>query len=327
MVALGLAFGLVVAGTVTETVLPAGLWLAVLAVLDVVAIVLLRQALHVGLLEEASERPLGPEITCANCGARTVSHTFCGHCGIALAALPHAAFGQAEGPARGRTRGRLSEGAEAGGPRRVLAGAGLIGVAAAAGLAVAALEAPVPRAPVCRPGLPCGGPPVAHLAVGTPFAGYTGWQSRALGFSLRFETAHWQIAGAGPTTLRLRGPSGPSAVYLQGFAASGASPAALIARAVAGLQGQLLGLAPDTARADQVLGPGVGLMPGAGAVYRATTATPQGPGDPVAVALLAAQAEGRALVVTVITPAADATTTADVLDRADDTINSIRFAP
>lgn len=79
---------LVVAGAVVETLVPAGVWLLWLMLLDGVALVLLRRGIHVGLLEEALELPIGPELTCPNCGAPTARHTFCQNCGISLQALP-----------------------------------------------------------------------------------------------------------------------------------------------------------------------------------------------------------------------------------------------
>jgi hypothetical protein len=56
--------------------------------LAAVSLVWLRRTLHLGLLEEALEIEIGPDIECANCGQMTPYHTFCGHCGIALRALP-----------------------------------------------------------------------------------------------------------------------------------------------------------------------------------------------------------------------------------------------
>ena len=61
------------------------LWLAVLAA---VALVWLRRVIHVGLLQEASEIELQGTITCANCRRTTPYHSFCGHCGVSLRALP-----------------------------------------------------------------------------------------------------------------------------------------------------------------------------------------------------------------------------------------------
>lgn len=79
---------LVMGGAVGETFLPAGGWLGWLVAFDLVVIVLLRRAIHVGLLEESLEVAIGPEFTCPNCGHQTARHTFCGHCGVSLQALP-----------------------------------------------------------------------------------------------------------------------------------------------------------------------------------------------------------------------------------------------
>lgn len=88
LVALPLAAALVMGGAVGETFLPAGAWLGWLVAFDLVMMVLLRRAIHVGLLEESLEIPIGPDITCPNCGVQTARHTFCGNCGISLQALP-----------------------------------------------------------------------------------------------------------------------------------------------------------------------------------------------------------------------------------------------
>jgi hypothetical protein len=87
-VALALAAILLVA-TALAAYLP-GLFLDVAVRLGLAAIALiwLRRTLHLGLLEEAFEIEIGEPITCANCGATTPRHTFCGNCGIALHALP-----------------------------------------------------------------------------------------------------------------------------------------------------------------------------------------------------------------------------------------------
>jgi hypothetical protein len=79
---------LVVGGAIGETFLPAGAWLGWLVAFDLVALVLLRRSIHIGLLEEAAEIPIGAEFTCPNCGESTARHTFCGRCGISLQALP-----------------------------------------------------------------------------------------------------------------------------------------------------------------------------------------------------------------------------------------------
>lgn len=96
VVALPLAAALVMGGTVGEIFLPAGAWLGWLVAFDLIAMVLLRRAIHVGLLEEALEIPIGPVVTCPNCGAQTARHTFCGNCGISLQALPKSRRGAPE---------------------------------------------------------------------------------------------------------------------------------------------------------------------------------------------------------------------------------------
>jgi hypothetical protein len=81
-------------------------WIGLIAylILDAVALVWLRRVLHLGLLEEAAEIAIGPDIRCANCGATTPRHSFCINCGVSLLALPNARrvergpMPQAEGP-------------------------------------------------------------------------------------------------------------------------------------------------------------------------------------------------------------------------------------
>jgi hypothetical protein len=79
---------LVVGGDVGSTFLPAGWWLLWLVAFDALALVVLRLIMHVGLLQESADRPIGPSFVCPNCGATTARHTFCGNCGISLQALP-----------------------------------------------------------------------------------------------------------------------------------------------------------------------------------------------------------------------------------------------
>ena len=87
-VALVLAGGLLVAAASASYLPGAAVEVAVQLVMAAIALVWLRRTLHVGLLEEAFEIEIGDDIVCANCGATTRRHTFCGNCGIALHALP-----------------------------------------------------------------------------------------------------------------------------------------------------------------------------------------------------------------------------------------------
>jgi hypothetical protein len=81
---------LVAAGLARSTLDPV-LTLLVELVVAGIALLWLRVAIHFGLLEEAREVEIGPTLRCPNCGQDTPHHTFCGNCGISLAALPRRA--------------------------------------------------------------------------------------------------------------------------------------------------------------------------------------------------------------------------------------------
>jgi ribosomal protein L32 len=87
-IALAGAIGLMVVAGLAKallTLVPATL---VLAVVALVALLWLRRALHLGLLQELREMSEAATITCPNCGRETPAHDFCGQCGISLRALP-----------------------------------------------------------------------------------------------------------------------------------------------------------------------------------------------------------------------------------------------
>ena len=83
----------VAAAVVQEVFGPLGRLFA-LAVLAAAGLLLMRRAIHLGLLEEANDADPGAEVECSNCGRPTAVHSFCSACGVALRALP-------KGPARG----------------------------------------------------------------------------------------------------------------------------------------------------------------------------------------------------------------------------------
>jgi ribosomal protein L32 len=304
---------LVAAGAVGETVLPAGGWLAWLVLLDLAAIVLLRRAIHIGLLEEAAERPIGPEIVCANCGQPTPQHAFCARCGVSQAALPR------------HHQGRLA----AGGPfrahrRLAVLVAGSLAVLAI-GFPVVVIAAPAPRAPRCSLHVRCGRPPVLPVAPTlTPAAAprYLSWRSAALGFRARYLSSQWQAGARSPTTLTLEAPDGLSQLTVSGSTTP--PPAALAARASA-LGSKLLGVTADTTTADEILGPAVGERPGVSEVVNGTTVSPQGPQTPVRAELMSAGHGGLTITVTVLTSTTDASSRGQILLDADDVIDSIAW--
>ena len=90
---------LMVAAGIVKTVLPLIPATILLAPLAGLALLWLRAALHLGLLQESREVPVGRAIVCPNCGHTTPEHTFCGNCGIALRALPKGQRQRAEATA------------------------------------------------------------------------------------------------------------------------------------------------------------------------------------------------------------------------------------
>jgi hypothetical protein len=87
-VAVAAATALVCAGSLVQLAVGRASALALLAALDALALVWLRQVIHLGLIQEAGEVPVGPALACANCGRETPRHSFCAHCGVSLLALP-----------------------------------------------------------------------------------------------------------------------------------------------------------------------------------------------------------------------------------------------
>jgi ribosomal protein L32 len=80
---------LLVAAGLTRTLLPLIPATLVLAVLGALGLLWLRATLHLGLSQESREITVTRSIVCPNCGHSTPEHSFCGHCGISLRALPH----------------------------------------------------------------------------------------------------------------------------------------------------------------------------------------------------------------------------------------------
>jgi ribosomal protein L32 len=324
-VAIPTAAALVIAGAVGETFLPVGWWLATVVALDLAGLALLRRALHLGLVEEAAEAEIGPPITCANCGATTARHTFCGNCGIALKALPKDRAGSL-----GEAGGRLHASGERAHRRWLVAfAAGALAIAAL-GVLVAVVAAPATRQPVCTPGVPCGAPPALPKAVRratlSTFPGYTVWTSPGLGFSLRYSSQIWSVAQQGAAGVQLETPGGSGVLVIIGAPQSQASPRALLNAEASNLSGQMLGFTTDSATADQLLGPGVGLRPGVGAVFGAAISDPQAPQTPVTVAAQSAGDGNVSIAAVVITAANDPQTQAAVYSQADDIIDSIEWA-
>jgi ribosomal protein L32 len=88
VVAVLAAAALLVAAGLIKVILPLVPATILLALIAAAALVWLRQTLHLGLSQESREITVDRSIVCPNCGHQTPEHTFCGHCGISLRALP-----------------------------------------------------------------------------------------------------------------------------------------------------------------------------------------------------------------------------------------------
>jgi ribosomal protein L32 len=318
-VAIATAVVLIIAGAIGETVLPVGAWLASVAALDLIALALLRRTIHLGLCEEAAEIEIGPPIVCANCGAQTARHTFCGHCGIALKALPKARDGY-----RGAAPGRLRAGRRHS-HRWLVAFALAVLVLVGIGIAVAELAAPASRQPVCRPGVNCGAPPILSHDIVT-FPGYTVWQSTGLGFALRFDHEIWQVSGQDADDVQLDTLDGSGLLVVEGRPASQLDPQQILADEVSTLGGKLLGFAADHSAADALLGTSVGLVPGPGGTYDGTASTPQAPQTPVIIELEAAVRNRVTILAWLLVAAGNQQAQQADEGFADDVIDSIQWA-
>jgi hypothetical protein len=140
------------------------------------------------------------------------------------------------------------------------------------------LAGPVVTAP-CSNGQPCGAPPSVPAVVRE-----TSWRSSQYGFSVEYPGSVVTVSQQGPGGLVLTTGinGGGGALVIQGFPL-GTTPSQAIAEQVRSLQG-VSQLARDSNPAHQLLGAGVGSLPGAGEAYVADLTSPQGsqPADLVA---------------------------------------------
>ncbi len=268
--------------------------LAITAALGAAALVWLRRMIHVGLREESNEKPIGAPIECPSCDHETPSHTFCGHCGVALQALPKDAAPHGE---RAPRRARLGIGAK-------LAAFGAIGAAAVALAAVAiAVTRPSAPKPACEPGVPCGVPPpgipvaAPQLVAGVFRSGST-WTSKE-GVSLRYGD-NWKVEQSGDRSLVIQAEASGGVFVVAAVVvfASSVTPDAAIEDRVSSLGDEFLGVERDSSSAHAVLAPELGFVHATAAMYSATIDQPPSPDAQVELAFEAAR-HGHATVVVV----------------------------
>ena len=216
--------------------------------------------IHVGLLEEAAEREIGPAIRCANCGRSTPRHTFCAHCGVALAALPKAASRR---------------------PVHALFAVGF-GLAVVVALATILLVRPGTTKPFCAGKTHCGGPPgpAALLSVAPALLNGRIWMT-PLGVRLRYAPAVWSVqtlSRNGVYSILLSSTGNWATTDLKLFFQVQRSSATSIADAIQGEKSYFEGIYPSLTTdtpGNQMLDPSIGSKFGVGEADAGTTADEQ----------------------------------------------------
>jgi hypothetical protein len=296
LLAVPVAAGVLVGAAMAELYLKQWWTLAVTAVAAALGILWLRRLIHLGLQEEAAEQEIGPVIECPSCHEPTPAHTFCGHCGAALHALPKArAPHAAEAPRKARIGGGVKIAVFS-----TLAAAA-IGIAAIA----IALSRPGSTTPACRPGVPCAAPPSSPVAAPHVVAGVfhsgAGWTSDR-GVSLRYGS-EWHLVrkGSNGLVLQVQAKSGLYVVVLVLVEPSTIAPADALQSQVDDQPDGFLGVQQDTSSSHEILSPQLGFVHGVAAMYSATVDQPPSPGEKVEIAFEAARRNKATVVVEAIT--------------------------
>ncbi|MDX6645407.1 MAG: hypothetical protein QOK40_1134, partial [Miltoncostaeaceae bacterium] len=302
-VATAAAAALVCGGSLAQLAVGRATSLALLVALDALALLWLRQVVHLGLVQEAAEVPVGPALVCANCGRQTPRHSFCAHCGVSLLALPkpRPASGSREesGMTTAPDRAPIAHAGRAGASgarllaRRLLLifGGAIAAIALATTLLVLAaapgdLEPPCPSGPVgCEP------------STRPPLVTRTPWRSTLYGFSLAYDDLRWRLVEESDTALVLRWRSDDSSPWssqatLRVEGSAPAEPALMVERRLDALRSDIPDLALNDDPRREILNPQIAGRPGAGANACGTVATPQGGNASVDVVVLAAQQPG-----------------------------------
>jgi hypothetical protein len=190
--------------------------------------------------------------------------------------------------------------------------AGVLVVVLAITALVVTRSAPPPPKSDC-PVPPCGpppkptkgpptGPPLAPaLVAGTLF-------KSPAGYLLEFDDSRWSITdqNASDVSLELNFNGITAVVEIRSTPVSGsAEDAAAVDDRTKALGKDVLGLAKDKKKADQVLDPAVGYRSGAGFAFSGVADTPQGPGNPVSVVITAAHDDKLLITFTLITDQAN----------------------
>jgi hypothetical protein len=281
LVAIPAAAAVLVGAAISQIYLSRWVTLVLLFVAAAAALVALRRIVHLGLREEASEKPIGPPFTCPNCGGETPRHTFCSNCGISLQALPKApppAPAERPTPARGQRSPRF---------RRhvflLLFGGALASVVGVALVWILLVEQGSPSPP-CPPGRPCSNPPLPQPSAerpprrsrsarqAGPYLAGRRWASR-VGATLRFNPAVWSVLREDPDELQLLVTNDDEEhlwVTVRAVPANEMSALELLQDQVGREERAKLGVELDSALSHELLEPSIGFVAGIGAAYSGT---------------------------------------------------------
>lgn len=148
------------------------------------------------------------------------------------------------------------------------------------------------------------------------------WTSSAMGYQVEFDDGLWTTENEDPNGLVITVQHAVT-VIIEGFKASSSSPKSLVQQQVQSLSDLIIGLTDETDPARQLPGtPVVGHRHGFGTAMNGTLNTPQGPGAPVDVVILAASDSQISIRVTVIT---DDRVRDEAFKVADNVLNSIQW--
>lgn len=283
--------------------------LAALVGLDVVAVLWLRQLIHVGLLEERDELARTPAVLCSDCGHDAPAQAFCGYCGVARRALP-----KREGADHLRLHRRAA--ARFTVALIVLAGLALIATAAVA---------PGPVKPACPSARGCTAPPrtIQSGPPGTqPGLEPRTWDS-AQGVGLTYDRRDWQTLTSRASALEIEYRHELELTVQT--SAGGPGDQQSLAAEISSLSSRYPDLAPDGAH--QLPATAIGGVAGAGELLAGHDLA----GDPVEVLIeTATSGDVSVLVVAATTqqaktPTLGATSPFDVLVNADAVLETLSW--
>jgi len=305
LVAAVLAGAAAVLGALAQLVFTPIGGLFALAVLALAALVWMRRVIHVGLLQEAAEVEVGPDVTCANCGEATAQHSFCVDCGISLLALP-----------KSRATGERGTADVAIAPGTLLALSAAVLVATvgltAAGVAVAAPTSPKP---------PCSEENLCGPEASSPIAAPEPWSS-ALGFRFEYDASQWRVVKESTNVVTLEG-SVDQIVTIR--ARRDATPAELFAERLSALERRYPDLEEQEELARRILGPSIGYRDGLGAAYCGTLTLSQGWNARADVVVLAARSGRLGVAVTLVSDSCGSSPTDTLFVQTDALLNSFEW--